>query len=240
MSVRLHPSSIGKIMADAKSIDPVLLTPDLLEIYEKKKKTEEDQAILQPLWDKTLSAGAKTYLKSLAREIMYGFREEVDVKEMRKGIQCEGDSIALLNSVLFQKYTKHEGRVNTDLMSGECDILHQDYVRDIKTSWSLKTFPVLIEDAHDKDYEYQGRAYLHLYDRSVFHLDYCMVSTPDDLCKYEQIELHKVDHLDPRLRVTTVSYERDLEIEARMLVKCKAAQEYVESIKARILSERDI
>jgi hypothetical protein len=214
MSIRLHPSSIGKIMPEP--------TAAALKAGE------------------VLSVCAKTYLKRLAREIMYGFREEVDVKYMRKGIECEDDSIALLNSVLFQKYVKNEVRVNTDLMSGECDILHADYVRDIKTSWSLATFPAIQEDAHDSLYEWQGRAYMHLYDRPVFHLDYCMVSTPERLRKYEQEELHVVDTIDPRLRVTTISYERDLEIEARMLVKCKAAQEYVETIKARILSERDI
>lgn len=238
--ILLHPSSIGKIMTDPKSIDPDLLVGGLAEISKKKVKTDEDKAILQPLWDKTLSAGAKTYLKSIARESMYDFRQEIDVKVMRKGIQCEPDSIALLNSVLFQSYTKNEVRVPTDLLTGECDILHPDYVRDIKTSWSLATFPCIQEDAHDKDYEWQGRAYLHLYDRPVFHLDYCMVSTPDDLCKYEQIELHKVDHIDPRLRVTTVSYTRDMELEAKMLEKCRAAQIYIESIKALILSERDI
>lgn len=238
--IKLHPSSIGRIMSDPKSIDPALLTPELLEISKKKTKTAEDKAILQPLWDQTLSAGAKTYLKSIAKQLMYDYTQELDVKYLRKGLACEEKSIALLNSVLFQNYTKNTQRVETDLMSGECDILHPEYVRDIKTAWNLDTFPALQEDAHDIDYEYQGRAYLHLYDRPVFHLDYCMVTTPEELRKYENPALHEVDHIDPRMRVTTVSYVRDMEIEARMLVKCRVAQLYVEEKKLRILEEREI
>ena len=124
----IHPSSIGKIMAEPKS------------------KTE------------VLSAGAKTYLKTIAREISYDFRPELNVKYVNKGLQCEQDSIDLLNRLHFKNYVKNDKRIKTDLMSGECDILTDTYIRDVKTSWSLETFPVLIEDAHDTIYEWQGRA----------------------------------------------------------------------------------
>lgn len=212
--ILIHPSSIGKIMTEPKP--------------EAKKRGE------------VLSEGAKTYLKLLAKQLMYGFEVEIDVKVLRKGIACEQDSINLLNAVYFKNYVKNDVRIETDLMSGECDILRPGYIRDIKTSWSMATFPAVREDAHDKDYEYQGRAYMHLYDRPLFHLDYCLVSTPEDLCRYEQQELHQVDHIDPRLRVTTISYERDMEIEERMLEKCRAAQKYVEEITWRIAEEHEV
>lgn len=208
--ILLHPSSIGKIMPEPKKAGEIL------------------------------SVGAKTYLKSIAKQLMYGFDLEIDVKYMRKGLACEDQSIGLLNSVLFQNYAKNTQRIDSDLLTGECDILHAEYIRDIKTAWSLATFPCIQEDAHDKDYEYQGRAYMHLYDRPVFHLDYCMVTTPEELRKYEDPAIHEVDHIDPRLRVTTVSYERDMEIEEKMLEKCRAAQIYIEQIKCRILEEREI
>ena len=214
MSVLIHPSSIGKIMADPAAAD---------------KKAGE-----------VLSKGAKTYLKGIAREIMYGFRAELDVKYVRKGTMCEPDSIKLLNSVEFKSYVKHEGRVDTDLLSGECDILMPEYLRDIKTSWSLQTFPAFVEDAHDKDYEFQLRAYMHLYKRPLAHLDYCMVTTPEELRKYEDAKIHEVDHIDPQLRVTTVSYERDMLIEEQMLEKCRAAQIYIELMKKQIFIDHKI
>lgn len=207
--VLLHPSSIGKIMAEPK---------DKSEI---------------------LSVGAKTYLKSIARELIYGFTQEIDVKFMRKGNMCEQDSIDLLNRVMFKQYEKNAIRIETELFSGECDIIQPGYIRDIKTPWSLATFPCVKEDAHDKDYEYQGRAYMLIYDRPKFYLDYCMVSTPEELRRHEQAELHEVGHIDPRLRVTTVCYERDVEIEKKIIAKATAAQLYIESIKAKILLEHE-
>lgn len=209
--IKIHPSSISKIMSEPK---------------DKKE---------------TLSVGAKTYLKSIAKQLMYGFYEEIDnIKYIKKGNACENDSIALLNTVLFKSYTKNNLRVDTEFMTGEADIVTPDYIRDIKTAWSLATFPCIIEDAHDKDYEYQLRGYMYLYDKPRAYLDFCMVTTPEEICKYEQAELHNVDHIDPRLRVTSVMYERDLDIEARMIEKCKAAQIYVEQIKQQILTEREI
>ncbi|WP_459797901.1 hypothetical protein, partial [Pediococcus parvulus] len=141
--ILLHPSSIGKIMTDAVKIDPELLTPDLAEISRKTKKTDEDKAILAPLWEQTLSVGAKTYLKSLAKQSVYDVRFEVDTKYMRKGLACEQQAIDMLNALLFKRYVKNTLRLETDLLTGEADILPpgENYGRDIKVSWSLETFP---------------------------------------------------------------------------------------------------
>lgn len=240
MTIRLHPSSISKIMTDAKSIDPDLLDDETTAISKKKVKTEEDKAILEPLWDRTLSEGAKTYLRMLAKQVMYNVYFEVDVKYMRKGNACEQDGIDLLNKILFKRYIKNTVRIETDLMSGECDILQPAYIRDIKIAWSLQTFPATQQDAKDIDYEFQGRAYMHLYDRPVFYVDHLMVTTPEEMRKYEQPEIHEVDHIDPELRKTTVCYERDLVIERKMLIKCQEAQKYCEQVQQRILTERGI
>jgi len=240
MSILIHPSSIGRIMGDAKSIDPILFDADTLAISKKKVKTDEDKIILEPLWDRTLAEGAKTYLRMLAKQIMYNVYFEVDVKYMRKGNACEQASIDLLNKILFKRYVKNTVRIETDLMSGEGDIVQPEYGRDIKTSWSLQTFPATQQDAEDIGYEWQVRGYMHLYDKPKWFVDHLMVTTPKEMRKYEQPEIHEVDHINPELRKTTICYERDLVIEQKMLIKCRAAQEYCEKIKKQILSERGI
>lgn len=240
MTILLHPSSIGKIMGDAKSIDPDLLDDVTRPICEKLKKTDEDKAILAPLWDRTLSSGAKTYLRSLAKQIIYGVVFDVDVKYMRKGNACEQDGIDLLNKIMFKRYVKNTTRIETDLMSGEADIVQLQYGRDIKVSWSLETFPATQEDAYDSGYEWQMRGYMHLYDKPLWYVDHLMVTTPDELRKYEPANIHEVDHIDPELRKTTVSYNRDMDIERKMLIKCREAQKYCEAVQLRILSERGI
>lgn len=239
--ILLHPSSIGKIMTDAVKIDPDLLTPELAVISRKTKKTDEDKALLEPLWEQTLSVGAKTYLKSLAKQIVYGVRFEVDTKHMRKGIACEQQAIDMLNSLLFKRYVKNTLRLETDLLSGEADILPpgENYGRDIKVSWSLETFPCVKEDAHDPLYEWQMRGYMHLYDRDEWHVAYLMLDTPEELCRYEPSEIHQVSHIPPTLRHTSITYKRDLELERKMLIKCRRAQEYIERIKAQIILEHE-
>jgi hypothetical protein len=49
----------------------------------------------------SLSAGAKTYIKELAKQNFYGYTNKVETKQMRKGTEYESESIALLNSVWF-------------------------------------------------------------------------------------------------------------------------------------------
>lgn len=249
----IHPSSIGKIMVDPISIDKELLTKDafvrmgisaevdeIKEIIKKKSKTDDDKKTLEVFWDHSLSAGAKTYLKSIAKGICYDFKKEIDVKAFAKGKMCEDAAIELINSVYFKSYKKHVGRIETDLMSGECDILvPEKLVRDVKNAWSIDTFPAFIEDAHTADYEYQLRAYMHLYDVPEAFLDWCLVDTPEDLIKWEPEHLHRVSHIDPCMRITTVRYKRDLDIERKMLLRCKEAQLFIERMKTQILIDHE-
>jgi hypothetical protein len=112
-------------------------------------------------------------------------------------------------------------------MTGECDIVTVSSIIDIKTSWSLDTFPELPEEIDSKDYEWQGRAYMYLYDKPEFELVYCMVSTWDEfLTQYDDKALHKVDHIDPAKRITSMLFERDLELEQQMIERCQLATEY--------------
>ena len=129
-------------------------------------------------------------------------------KAIEKGSRCEDASIDLLNSVLFESYTKHVGRVSNEYITGECDILTDTCVRDIKTSWNIDTFP-MFEDDMGNDYEWQMRGYMWLYNRDCAIVDYCLVDTPEDLIGYEQRELHIVSHINPINRVRSIAYNRD-------------------------------
>jgi len=170
----------------------------------------------QPLGETTL-----TWLKEKAIEAVLGHRKVISNKYMEKGTQVEEQSIELLNQVLFTNYTKHEGRINTDTFTGECDILTKDHVRDIKSSWSVSTFPFFLEDAvkavKKSGYDWQVRMYMLLYGVDVAYIDYCLVNTPEDLIGYELEDLHIVDHLPVTKRVTTVRINREEEKEVEIL-----------------------
>ena len=184
-----------------------------------------------------LSVGAKTFIAKQAKEFVYGFDEKITSKYMDKGTQVEDQSIDLFNSVMFTSYEKNIERKENDWITGECDIFTGDSIIDIKSSWSLTTFPVLAEQGEDKDYEWQLRAYMWLWDVSQASIAYCLVSTPEDLIKYEDPELHQVDHIAPELRVTRVPYQRDKALEDKIKVKVEAAREYYQQIINKIAQE---
>jgi hypothetical protein len=174
-----------------------------------------------------LSQTAKSYIDQLAKEHFYGYESPIVNRYLDKGINQELESIQLLNSVRFENFEKNTERIENEWLTGECDILTNEKIIDIKTSWSLDTFPELPEDIDSKDYEWQGRAYMMLYEKHEFELIYCMVSTWDEfLTQYDDKSIHKVDHIDPRFRITSVTFERDFELENQMIERCKIATEY--------------
>jgi len=174
-----------------------------------------------------LSQTAKSYIEQIAKEHFYGYESPIVNRYLDKGINQELESIQLLNSVRFENFEKNKKRVENDWLTGECDILTNEKIIDIKTSWSLDTFPELPEDIDSKEYEFQGRAYMMLYEKHEFELVYCMVSTWDEfLTQYDDKSIHKVDHIDPRFRITSVTFERDFEIENQIIERCKLATDY--------------
>lgn len=170
-----------------------------------------------------LSETAKSYIKQIAKEDFYGYYSELDNKYINKGKLCEQESINLLNLVNFTSYEKNETRINTEILTGEADIVAENEIIDIKTSWSLDTFPALSEDINAKDYEMQLRGYMMLYNKEKASVVYCMVDTPEELRGWESEQLHNVSHIAPEKRITSLSFERDLEIEKQIEEKCKEA-----------------
>ncbi len=174
-----------------------------------------------------LSQGAKTFLKKQAKESLFGFYEVLDGKYLEKGRIVEDESIALLNRVMFTEHVKNTERKENEWITGECDIFTGRKIIDIKSSWSLPTFPATAEDGQDKQYEWQLRAYMMLWNVDEADIAYCLVNTPDELIKYEQEDLHFVDHIDETLRVTIVPYKRDLNLEKEIKEKVEAARDFI-------------
>lgn len=184
-----------------------------------------------------LSVGAKTAVEKMAKQFVYGYDEQISSKYMEKGLLVEDQSIALYNEVFFTNYAKNTERKTNDWITGECDIVALQKIIDIKSSWSLGTFPCIPEQGADKCYEWQGRAYMWLWDVDQFEVAYCLVNTPDELIGYEQPELHYVDHIAPELRVTRVQYTRDKSLEDKIKQRVEDANLYFDAVVKRIAAE---
>lgn len=185
-----------------------------------------------------LSVGAKTYVEDLAKEFVYGYQKVISSKEMEKGTLVEPHSIALINDVFFTSYEKNTERKENEWLTGECDIyVPNTKIIDVKSPWSLATFPATVFAGQDKDYEWQGRGYMMLWNVDDFEINYCMVNTPDELIRFEDPGVHYVDHIDPSLRITRVPYKRDLDLEEKIKEKVEAAREYFNQITEMIALE---
>lgn len=234
---KFRASSLGEIMGDAQSIDPKFLTEELATISRKTKKTDEEKALLEPLKLRSLSAGAKTKVERMAKELVYGYTRTFSSKETEKGLTVENDSIALYNSVFFTSHAKNTERKANDWITGECDIFTGSKIIDIKSSWSLDTFPATAASAHDSGYEWQMRAYMWLWDVEEAEVAFCLVNTPEELIGYEPPEYHYVDSIPEILRVTPIRYRRDRALEERIKVKVEEANRLLQSIVKQIADE---
>lgn len=187
--------------------------------------------------DETLSVGAKTCIEKLAKQFVYGYDEVISSKYTDKGLQVEDQSIELYNAVFFTNYKKNTERKTNDWITGECDIITPAKITDIKSSWSLATFPATVLAGRDKVYEWQLRAYMWLWDVDESEIAYCLVNTPDELIGYEPQELHFVDHITQELRVTRVPYTRDRALEDKIAARVEEANRYMDAMVKQISTE---
>lgn len=230
-------SKLAEIMGDALTIDPQYLTDELAAISRKTKKSDEEKALLAPLKMMSLSAGAKTAIEGMAKEMVYGYTRTFSSKYTEKGLTVEDRSIDLYNSVFFTSHVKNTERRTNEWITGEADIVAPDKIIDIKSSWSIDTFPATAASGADTTYEWQIRSYMWLWDKPAAEVAYCLVNTPDELIGYEPPEYHYVDEIPEILRVTRVKYTRDRAAEERIKVKVEAARRYLAELLQSIAAE---
>ena len=184
-----------------------------------------------------LSQGAKSAVRDIAAQHILAIDFEINGKELEKGVECEPESIALLNRVRGLSLAKNTERRVKDLLAGECDLF--DVSRrdgyDLKTAWSAATFPILPEDIGGSQralYEWQARAYMALWDADRWHIAYALVNTPEHLIRHEPVTMHFFDHIPEHLRLTVWTIERDAEKEASLFAKLEHARSYYGEVLA--------
>lgn len=230
-------SSIGKLMTEPKSIDPRLITEDIAPIVARTKRTDEEKALLAGLKEQTLSETAKTHIRELVSQDLFGVDFEIGSKPIAKGQECEQDGIDLLNRLRGLALVKNAERRDNGYISGECDLF--DALRaagedaavrgvghDIKCPWSIQTFPIVICEAENALYWWQMQGYMILWGAARWEVNYALVNTPAHLIGYESEALHNVDHIPERFRMTTWVVDRDPTVEARIVAKVQAARAY--------------
>lgn len=230
-------SSIGRLMAKPTNneIDAEFLTPELVGIIAKNKRTDEETSVLAEAQRKSLSTGGKTHVRELAREAIYGFEPaEIETRPIMKGRAVEQACIDLLAKLTGRPLVKNTERRTNGLISGECDIFDAPirHGRDIKAPYSMETMPIALADCYDSGYEWQMRGYMSagLWDAEAWSVDYVLVNTPEEFIGFEPHHLHFVDHIPEAHRWTTWTVQRDRQLEALITDKVLAARRYYRQV----------
>ncbi|MFW1954272.1 hypothetical protein ACG91D_01550 [Acinetobacter guillouiae] len=189
----------------------------------------------------SLSDTAKTEIRSIVKEDLFTFKSFTGNQYTQKGNQLEEMAIELSGKMRFRAYQKHVGRVENDLITGECDVLDLKgkLIIDTKCSWDIGTHPFFQDEAQDKvnkaGYDIQMQAYMWLYECERAEIDFWLLPCPEELLKpYEDQEqlINLVAEIDIRERLTTVVIERDESIIQKIKNKIPLCQAYYEKLYA--------
>lgn len=190
-----------------------------------------------------ISDTAKSAIRDIVKEDLYGFRSFTGNQYTQKGNLLEDLAIEMSGKMRFRNYQKHAGRVENELITGECDVLdlERKLIIDTKVTWDIGTHPFFADEAMEKvkkaGYDIQMQAYMWLYECEVAEVDFWLFPCPVELTKdwddREQL-IDMVEAIDIRERLTTVTIERDESIIQKIKDKIPHCQEYY----AKLMAER--
>jgi len=194
-----------------------------------------------------LSETAKSYLREIYIQEVFG-RTKIEMignKYTKKGIECETDSIELVERVTGNKYFKNNIEIENDYVIGTPDIIKPNLI-DIKTSWDLHTFAAVDEKKALKDYFWQLIGYMWMTGEKDSTLIYCLVNTPEDLISHALYQLSFnipeeltdqyrnnfiFDDIEESKRVKSYSIKWEDEYEVQLRERIDAARNYLLTIE---------
>lgn len=153
---------------------------------------------------KQMGETAKQKLLEIYVKEKYGRDKELINKYITKGLQVEEDSITLYSRNKKTFYLKNEDRLENDFICGTPDLYEGPSIKeatliiDIKSSWDLFTFWMVLHKPMNTAYVYQLQSYMALTGAKESKLVYCLVSTPEPLILDEMNKLKwKMGVADP-------------------------------------------
>jgi len=124
-----------------------------------------------------LGETAKSLVKEIWLKDKFGYSEPVVTKQMIKGLTMEQDSMELVSLALGGFRMRYSEKIENELITGTPDIVIEDCVEDIKTSWNIRTF---MNAEISKAYERQLQGYMMLTGKKKARLIYCLVPTSEE------------------------------------------------------------
>jgi hypothetical protein len=129
-----------------------------------------------------LSATARTHVQERFLEIEYGIYKEFWSRYTDKGNQVEDEAILMAESLFDGMFLeKNEIKFTNDYLTGVPDVITDDFIIDVKSSYNAHTFPFFETELPNKDYFYQMQGYMTLTEKTDAYVIYCLINTPEDI-----------------------------------------------------------
>jgi len=125
-------------------------------------------------------------------EYKYGRTKRFTSNKMEKGLITESESIKVIADHLQLPLIKNEVRKSNEFITGECDVIHNDIVYDVKSSWDIHTFTDAKLELNN-DYFWQLNGYMDLFDCHTAKLCYVLNSAPDEVL-FRELERESFKH----------------------------------------------
>ena len=207
-----------------------------------------------------LSKTAQKHLLDVYISEKYNRRRDIQTKQMKKGIEVEQESIDLLSMYLKKPFVKNTERFSNKYITGLPDIIDNDRIIDIKSSYDLWTFIGNIPDKLDSLYYAQLQSYMWLTNATKGMIAYCLCNTPDSIIEQEKYYLlkkmdviseespeflkeslklefnMKFDDIDIKERVLLFNINRDEGFILKIQQKVEAARKFLSEIELKHLN----
>ena len=175
-----------------------------------------------------LSQTTKSHLQEWLKSELYGIRKQIKSKYLDKGNAVEDSAIDYAAAELGWLFAiKNEEFFEDDYFCGTPDVILEDTIVDIKSSWDCFTFPLFEDEIPNKDYLYQLQVYMHLTGKRKATLCYVLMNTPEHLSYDEPQDYSEVES---KYRIKTFHIEYDTEVIEKLIERVKISREYIKTL----------
>lgn len=174
----------------------------------------------------------------------YGRKKDVTSPAMDKGKLVENDSIGIFGKVEGQEFEKNEEKFENDFFTGHPDIIHENSVYDIKSSWELDTFTIKLLETIDKGYEAQLNCYYDLTGAQGGAIVYCLADCPPEVLLGEKRKLlyalNVISEESPEYIRASINLENlltfpDIDLRERVIkLEVPRNDELIQKMKAKV------
>lgn len=195
---------------------------------------------------KGLGQTGLTYIETWLKEQLYQRRNEFNSKYTNKGLQVEDNAIDYVLSELNLGFAlKNQKYFENEFFCGTPDVILDDCIIDIKSSWDCFTFPLFDKEV-SKDYYYQGQVYMDLLGIDNYKVVYVLMDTPEHLIEaeankycfangYERGDWAIVERFTKKMTYGDIPDSLKIKV-----FEFKKDQEVIDKLKSRVVECREI